>query len=143
MKVYGTQVVETNRYVVGKFTYNDDSSQENHYIHGVFDNVDEANDKLADILPHSIWSYADDQYYLHKERYEQILAIYPEMALAHKEDMGTSWYIQYVDTNYFPMLTAEQRLKLADLCGHDFETSYSSERYYIHRVALVPVEVIK
>ena len=141
--VFGQQTVETNHYVVGKFTFSEDTKEEHHHIHGVFNNLDEANDKLADILPNRIWSYADDQYYIHKERYEQILAVYPDMALAQKEDMGNSWFIQYVNTNDFPLVTREQRLKLADLCGHDFETSYSGERYYIHRVALVPVEVIK
>jgi hypothetical protein len=147
--VYGTIEVVTNQYVVGKmweeYTDGGHKSREAHMIYGVFNNVDEAISCLGEHLPKHVSEYIDAQFFVHKERFDKAVAIYPEMeTMVEKRELGADAYeIEYRRWHEMPILTPEQRIQLADITGYTFATWDDSSKYYINRTALVPVEVIK
>jgi len=147
--VFGDIEVKTNQYVVGKMWAQYDNEgrtcREAHMIYGVFDDVNDAIKCIGEKLPNHVSYYVDDTFFVDKERFDAVVAIYPEMdTMVEKRELGSDAYeIDYKDWRGMPILTSEQRVQLADLCGYQFSTMDDSSKYYINRVALVPVEVIK
>ncbi len=142
--VFGDIEVKTNHYVVGK-QWSQFEGREAHHILGVFNNVDDAITCISENLPADIDDYIDSQYYILKEDYDKAVAICPEIESCCKtrEVSDKAWEIEFPRRHEMPVLNAGQRLQLADMFGYTFATWDDTTRYYINRVALVPVEVIK
>jgi hypothetical protein len=141
-------LVVANHFVVGvaRSCFREDEPHlklESNDVIGVFNNVEDAKTCLFDHLPSGIWDWIDSQYYIPKELFAQVAAIYPEMeTMVEKYDMGTSWEILTSRDQDMPELTTDQRTRLAAILGVTFEYSCSIDKYYINRTAFVPVEVI-
>ena len=146
--IFGDIEVKTNQFVAGKMWTQYDNEghtfREAHMVYGVFDDVDDAVACIGEHLPNHVSYYVDDTFFIPKERFDAVAAIYPEMnTMVSKQDLGDAYEIEYKDLRGMPILTSQQRVALADLCGYTFSTMDDSSKYYVNRVALVPVEVIK
>ena len=143
MNINGTMQVSTEGYAVNSVTTNYDTGEQFLHHHGTFSTINEAAKCLAENLPAQIWNYANDQYFLPKERFAAIKKIYPEIDLITATDLGNSYQFQYLDFKRFPRLTLDQRLALAELCGLSFEGDDSGETFAVEQVALVPLREVE
>lgn len=143
--ITGTVEVKTNCYQVGKFWQNDESGRDGHKVFGWFDNVEDAVECISNHLPQTLPCYLDDRFFVTKELFDNIAAIYPQlMTMVERRELSSDAYeIEYRQWHKMPLLTPDQRVQIADLCGYTFTGDDGSSQYYIHRTANVPVEVIK
>jgi hypothetical protein len=114
-------------------------------VFGWFDNVEDAVECISNHMPQTLPCYLDDRFFVRKELFDNIAAIYPQiMTMVDRRELSPDTYeIEYTQWSKMPLLTPDQRVQIADLCGYTFENDDGSSQYYIHRTANVPVEVIK